>query len=349
MDQSDLFRVGLTNDGVYHKTMNVPSAVGMLEDQPKVIYKRCPVEVDPIPQEVLDRFDVVVAGGPRFTPETVAGTARCSLIVRFGAGYDRVDLDACTEAGIIVATTPEGVRRPMATAALTHILVLSTRFVHKSRCAHENRWDIAHTDDEMGLGLKGSTVGFIGFGSIGKDLYALITPFEMRHLVYDPYLDQETASGFNIEKTDLTTLLTESDIVVVLCALTPETHHLIDSKAFGLMKPSCYFVNIARGGIVDQRALATALSEGHIRGAGLDALDPEPIHPDDPLLALDNVHITPHAMGLTDEMQRLCSEKCVQAALDVMRGNRPESVINRAVLDEQKLKTKLQRYRDQFS
>lgn len=349
MDQSDLFRVGLTNDGVYHKTMNVPSAVGMLEDQPKVIYKRCPVEVDPIPQEVLDRFDVVVAGGPRFTPETVAGTARCSLIVRFGAGYDRVDLDACTEAGIIVATTPEGVRRPMATAALTHILVLSTRFVHKSRCAHENRWDIAHTDDEMGLGLKGSTVGFIGFGSIGKDLYALITPFEMRHLVYDPYLDQETASGFNIEKTDLTTLLTESDIVVVLCALTPETHHLIDSKAFGLMKPSCYFVNIARGGIVDQRALATALSEGHIRGAGLDALDPEPIHPDDPLLALDNVHITPHAMGLTDEMQRLCSEKCVQAALDVMRGNRPVSVINRAVLDEQKLKTKLQRYRDQFS
>ncbi len=342
------FRIGLTDDGVYDMVMAVPSARKALENKADIEIARFPVDIDPIPADVLNCFDAVLTGGVNFTPTSTAGVDRCALIVRFGAGYDRVDLAACTESGIIVATTPAGVRRPMATAALTHILVLSTRFVFKSECANNGRWDEAQSAAQEGLGLTGRTIGFLGFGSIGKDLYSLIKPFDMRHLVFDPYLDEVTSRRNDIEQVDLGTLLSASDIVVILCALTEETHHLIGARELEQMKPSAYLVNVARGAIIDQIALAGALAEKQIQGAGLDALDPEPISPDDPLLTLNNVHLTPHALGITDELVWGCSELCVQAALDVMQGNRPESVINRDVLDHLGLRGKLDRYRNRY-
>ena len=349
MTDDEPFRIGLTDDSVYEKSISVPTTLKMLQEASGAVFERFPVDIDPVPSETLNRYDAVLAGGSHFTPESMSAVDRCSLIVRFGAGYDRVDLKASTEAGIIVATTPVGVRRPMATAALTHILVLSTRYMEKVRCTQENRWSDASQPELLGMGLGGRTLGFVGFGSIGRDLYDLISPFNMRHLVYDPYLDKSAANKLNITLADLDTVLTESDVVVVVCALTEETFHLIGTREFGLMKRDAYFVNVARGGIVDQKALASALAEHEIKAAGLDALDPEPIAEDDPLLKLDNAIITPHAMGLTDEMVRLCSELCVKAALDVQAGRPPDSVINLEVLKTPKLKAKLEAYRQKHS
>lgn len=348
MVPSGSFRIGLTDDGVYDKIMHTASAREALEGTPGVEIAHFPASKDPVPPDLLNSFDAVLAGGSLFTLASTAGVERCSLIARFGAGYDRVNLDACTGAGIIVATTPGGVRRSMATSALTHILVLTTRFIHKSRLTYTGRWGEAQNAEHLGMGLGGKTIGYIGFGSIGRDLYTLISPFEMRHIVFDPYLDEKTATGYPIERVSLDALLSQSDIVVIACTLTDETRHLINKDTLSRMKRSAYLVNVARGAIVDQKALACALAEGQIRGAGLDALDPEPIEPDDPLLSLDNAILTPHAIGVTDEMVRLCSEMCVKAALDVMQAVTPASVINRAVLDSPKLKAKLAAYRQRF-
>jgi phosphoglycerate dehydrogenase-like enzyme len=348
MAQNDSFRVAITDDGVYDRIMAVESARDPLENAPHIEIARFSGERGLVDARDLDQYDALIAGGPIFTRESLEGVKRCALIIRYGAGYDRVDVEACTEAGVILATTPDGIRRPMATAALIHILALSTRLFFKSALIYEDRWAEAASMENYGTGLSGKTIGYIGFGNIGRDLYKLIKPFDMHHLVYDPYLDETTARQHQIERAGLSTVLARADFVVTLCTLTEETRHLIGAEQLRQMKNSAYLVNVARGAIIDQQALVRALGAKEIRGAGLDALDPEPIAPDDPLLGLDNVNLTPHALGITDEMVRRCSELCVQGTLDVMRGEAPASVINRAVLDEDKLRHKLVAYRQRF-
>ena len=344
-----MFTIGATDDSVYDRIAMEPSAGGKLKGMPDAQLLKCPSkERQLMTAETLDQYDALLAGGPRITADTVAGTERIAVVARYGAGYDQIDLDACTEAGIIICTTPFGVRRSMAVAALTHILCLTTRLIEKARMLHAGQWLEAPSTANAGFGLTGRTLGLVGFGSIGSDLHGLMMPFGMRHLVYDPYVDEARLEEAGAEKVDLPTLLREADVVVVVCALTEETRHLIGAKELGMMKSTAYFVNIARGGIVDQGALTQVLAAGGIRAAGLDALDPEPIDPADPLLKLDNVLLTPHAMGLTDEMMRLCSELCVRAALRVMGGEIPDSVINKAVLDNPKLRAKLDGFRQRY-
>lgn len=337
------FRIGATNDGVF-KRLSTDDAVH------RTLAAAANVELVSFPETglvgpgLLDDFDAVIAGGFRITPESTAGVERCAAIVRYGAGYDLVDLDACTEAGIILATTPVGVRRPVATAALTYILTLSTRILCKSKFVYDGQWAQSKKSENNGIGLTGKTIGLVGFGGIGRDLAGLIKPFAMRRLVYDPYIDEQTARDRDVQLVDLSALMSESDFVITLCALTGQTHHLIGEAQLRLMKPSAFFINVARGPIVDQKALTRALAQRRIAGAGLDVFDPEPIEPGDPILELDNVLLTPHALAITDEMVQSCNELTLAAALAVMRGELPDSVINRPVLDSPKLQARLKAY-----
>ena len=341
---SSSYRVGITGD-MYDKIMAVDTARAALESAPGVEVARFEHGENPVAPGELDAYDAVMAGGVRIGRESTVGLERTSLIVRFGAGYDRVDLDGCTDAGVIVATTPAGIRRAMSTAALAHMLALATKYLFKRQCLYEGRWQEAAATEHMGMGLAGRALGYVGFGNIGQDLYRLAQPFAMHHLVYDPYLNEETTGSFDIERVDFEDLLDQADFIVLLCLLTDETRQLIDAAALRRMKNTAYLINVARGAIIDQPALARALAAGEIAGCGLDAYDPEPIAKDDPLLELDNANLTPHALGYTDEMIRLCSELCVAAVLDVRRGTAPDSVINRAVLDSAKLQGKLDVYR----
>jgi D-3-phosphoglycerate dehydrogenase len=180
------FHVGLTDDGIYVNVMDTPSARQPLEQSPHIEISRFPADETLVKPQLLDQFDAVLAGGQHFTRESCQGIERCAIIVRFGAGYDRVDIEACTEAGIIVSNTPNGIRRSMSITALTHILALTTRFVEKTRLLHNGQWSAAQQSDFRGMGLSGRTVGYIGFGNIGSDLHRLLLPFDVRHLVYDP-------------------------------------------------------------------------------------------------------------------------------------------------------------------
>ena len=153
----------------------------------------------------------------------------------------------------------------------------------------------------MGSGVTGKTLGVIGLGNIGREILSLAQPFDMRLLASDPYGSTEQASAVGAELVDLETLLHQSDFVSISCALTEETHHLINAERLALMKESAYLINTARGPIIDEQALIQVLQQGKIRGAGLDVFEQEPVASTNPLLSMENVIVTPHALCWTDQ------------------------------------------------
>jgi phosphoglycerate dehydrogenase-like enzyme len=215
--------------------------------------------------------------------------------------------------------------------------------LQKDRLTREGGW--ARKLDYMGYGLTGKTVGIIGLGNIGQEAVRLCAPLEMRFIAYDPYLDAAKAASLGVESVDLETLLRTADFVVILCQLTPETHHLLNAERIALMKPTAFLVSVARGPIVDQVALTSALQEGRIRGAGLDVFEQEPVDPNDPILQLDNVIVSPHALCWTDEMASRAGVSISRSVLAVKAGQAPEYTVNRAAIDSPLVQAKLQRYR----
>jgi D-3-phosphoglycerate dehydrogenase len=160
----------------------------------------------------------------------------------------------------------------------------------------------------------------------------------MRHLAFDPHVSPEEARAANVTLVDLDTLLAESDFVSLCCALTPETHHLINAARLAQMKPNAYLINVARGPIVDQVALTAALREGQIAGAGLDVFEQEPVDPNDPILTLENVIVAPHALCWTDECFLGNGRSACESILDVAAGRTPRSIVNREVLTSPNLR-----------
>jgi phosphoglycerate dehydrogenase-like enzyme len=251
----------------------------------------------------------------------MAGESPLRLVARLGVGVDNIDVDACTAAGVLVTVTPDSVRRPMASGAMAFVLALAHRLPEMDRHVREGGWDrFAH----VGLGLRGRTLGIVGLGNVGRELATLASGFGLELVASDPFVSQ--AAG--VELRELDELLAEADFVVVTCPLTPETRHLLDARRLALMRPTAYLVNVARGPIVDGAALADALRRRAIAGAALDVFENEPPGSEDPLLALDNVILAPHAVGLTDELFRLGGESVSRAVLAVSQGRLPEFPLN---------------------
>ena len=199
---------------------------------------------------------------------------------------------------------------------------------------------------QMGVELGGRTLGSVGIGNIAGELFRLLQPFGMRFLAYAPYAPTELAKSLNVELTDLQSLLAEADYVCVCCPLTEETHGLIGAREFRLMKSSAFFINTERGPIVDQGALTEALKTKGIRGAGIDVFGEEPVDPDDPLLTLDNVILTPHAIAMTDECYQDIGRTNCQRVIQVSQGEISDDIVNKEVLDRRGLQEKLARYRN---
>ena len=292
---SDTFRVGLTRDFLKPDGALSMGDIGLdlLDEAAGVERVFLPENVDELRPSDLANLDAVLVLGPRVTAASLAGADRLAIIARFGVGYETIDVDACTERGVILTITPDGVRRPVATSVLTLLLALSHKLLVKHQLTRDGRW--SEKLDHMGMGLTGRTFGVIGLGNIGRDIFKLTAPLEMRHLTYDPWITPEQAAAAGAQLVDLDTLLRESDIISVNCPLTPDTHHLLNAERLRLMKPTAYLINTARGPIIDQHALYDALRNRRIAGAALDVFDPEPPDPSDPLLQLDNVLLSPHA------------------------------------------------------
>jgi phosphoglycerate dehydrogenase-like enzyme len=308
----------------------------ILEGRSDIHWEALPGDTRELTAEDLAPYDALLIEEPtRLTRASLEGADRLRVVARFGVGYDNVDVAACTDHGVVVTLTPDGVRRPMAAAAITLVLALSQHLLHRERLTREGRW--SDRGRYSGVGLRGRTIGLVGFGNIGHEVAALVRPFDMRILVADPYVEAEDAAGAGCTLTSLESLLQESDFVVVLCALTESTRHLIDRERLRLMKPSAFLVNVARGPIVDQEALVEALNANWIQGAGLDVFEIEPIPAGDPLLDLESVIVTGHSLGWTDQCLRDCGLSALQSVIDVAEGRVPTHVLNRDALDHPRL------------
>jgi phosphoglycerate dehydrogenase-like enzyme len=315
------FRVGITRDligaggrPVYDIGLHMLEEAGhtwefLARDEP---------ELSP---DLVQGFDALLVWAPFVTRRTLDGADRLKVVSRLGVGFDNVDVAACAERGIRVTITPDAVRRPVASAAVMLILALAHALPQKERLIRAGRW--AERFASLGGGLTGKTVGVVGLGNIGREICRLLAPFDVRLVAADPYA--RPLDG--VDLVELDRLLEESDFVVIVTPLNEETRHLVDATRLALMKHTAFLVNVARGPVVDQAALTQALRERRIAGAALDVFEQEPIAPDDPLLALDNVILAPHMIAVTEETVRALGESACRAVLAVAAGREPEFVV----------------------
>ena len=292
----------------------------------------------------LETFDGLILAGESLPGAALAGNERLAVVARFGVGYDKVDVAACTQAGVALTIVPQGVRRPVAVAALTLVLALAGRLFEKDRLTRQGATGWAVRTDYMGVGLEGRTLASIGLGNIAADMFRIAAPLGMRHMAHDPYVRAGVAEETHTTLTDLDTVFREADFLCVHCPLTPQTRHLVNAARLALMKRTAFLINTARGPVVDQAALEDALERGQLAGAGLDVLDPEPPPLDARILGLPNVILAPHALAWTDHCFHALGDGCMQSMRAIAGGNVPANVVNEAVLASAAFQRKLARW-----
>jgi D-3-phosphoglycerate dehydrogenase len=261
------------------------------------------------------------------TDDLLARAPNLLMVSTNGAGYDTVDLEACNRAGVLAVNQAGGNKEAVAEHALGMMLILAKRIVEVDRAMRRT----AGVDRNafMGRDLLGKTVGIVGLGNVGTRLAELCRGlFKMRVLACDPLLDAPTMAARGAEKVDLDTLLATADYVSINCPRIPTTKGMIGAREFALMRPDAHFVTTARGGIHDEQALARALADKKLAGAGLDVWDPEPPALDHPLLAFDNVVVSPHTAGVTREARQNIGKIGAEQLLDMLDGKAPSRVLN---------------------
>jgi len=352
----DKFRVALSGDFI--KTDGSPAFpsidLGPLAAEPNLEfayldrYRKFDVSDDAVlrPEDLAD-FDALIMYSQRFTAASARAGGRLALVARYGVGYDTVDVRACSEAGIALTITPLAVRRPVAASLVAMILAVTGKLLIKDRLTRGGRW--GEQIDHMGFGVAGRTLGMIGVGNIGAEAVRLLKPFDMEIIAHDPYVGAGKLAELGVRPAGLEDVFRAADVLAVCCPLNQQTHHLVDAKRLALMKPTAYLVNIARGPIVDQDALASALKAGRLAGAALDVLEREPPRPDEPIFALDNVIFSAHALASTDQCLADCFTEAVRAVLDVKNGREPRTIVNRDVLESDRWLRKLADCRDRFA
>jgi phosphoglycerate dehydrogenase-like enzyme len=292
----------------------------------------------------LDDCDVLISLKPKVTRQSIEHASRLCAIGRCGVGYDNVDLNACTEHDIAVYITPGGVVRPVAESIVLYVLALSHNLVLKDRLVRRGEW--AESARYLGREPRGRIVGTIGLGNIASEAIRLLRPFGVaRFLAFDPYVSAEAAAAIEVEMVSLEELLRHSDYVLVNCPLTPATLGLLGKREFEWMKPEAVLINTARGPIVDQAALITALEAKKIRAGAFDVFANEPIEVDSPLLAMDNVILSSHSIAWTEELFRDMGRIDCQGALAIRRGEVPPHVVNPEVLERPGFLRKLQKWK----
>jgi phosphoglycerate dehydrogenase-like enzyme len=294
--------------------------------------------------EQLTGTDGVVVLRPWVKRAALARAAELVVIGRSGAGYDKIDLAACTKHNVAVFNVPLALNHPTASTALLFVLALAKRLPEQERITRAGRWDLQAAT--MGSEIQGRTLGIVGLGNSGRELVRLAAPFAMRVLAYSPHAIPAQAATLGVQLTTLDEVLRESDFVSLHCRLTSETHGLIGQAQLALMKCSAFFINVARGELVDQAALVAALRQRRIAGAALDVYQHEPLPLGDPLLELDNVIVTPHWAASTSDVWRATGRAMAEGMLRAACGLVPDNVVNPEVLNRPDFLAKLRRFEE---
>jgi len=314
----------------------------LLDEMPNLEWKMFPTFQPVITTEHVKDFDMVISLRPRWIQKGLADSDHFVAVLRSGVGYDDVNVPDMTELGIIVCNTPIAVRRPLGTAIIAYILMLSLNMMGKIKVTQENRW--ADRADHMGIGLIGRTLGSVGVGGIGHEMFRLARQFGMNHIAYDPFLTQDKLNDIGVKLVDLDTVLKESDFLSLSFPLSEKTFHFIGEKELRKMKKTAYLINTSRGPCVDELALIKALQEGWIKGAAIDVFEKEPTYPENPLLKMDNVITTGHCVGWTDEVWKDKWTENLEQISHLMRGEMPNALVNKDVWNSPKCRVRVARF-----
>ena len=281
--------------------------------------------------------DAVIGAGIRitpgyvFSPKVISNLNKCRLIALASIGYDNVDIAAATEKGVCVANVPYYCLEEVSDHAMALILACARKFYQLFPDIKSGRWS-TQADYLYALKplhrLSGRTLGLIGFGNVARALVPKARVFGFKIIAYAPHVPSVLFETFEVESVELDRLLKESDFVSLHTALTPGTRRMMGLQQFKKMKPTAYLINTARGELVDEKALYTALSEGLIAGAGLDVLEPEPPGPDNPLLKLDNALITGHFAYYSEESREELFRSPWEEVARVLQGEWPQGLVN---------------------
>lgn len=292
------------------------------------------------PQEILEYGPstdaVLTLLTDRWTAEMMDAFPRLKVIANYAVGFDNIDLAVATERGIVVTNTQsEEISESVAEFTWTLLLALSRRMVEGHEFAVKGAYRGWEPDIFLGRDVYGKTLGIVGLGRIGSMVARRAGGFKMKVLYNTRNRDREAEKSLGVEYRELDQLLGESDYVTLHVPLNDETKHLIDEDSLAKMKPGSYLINTARGGVVDEHALADALRSGHLAGAALDVHEAEPsMNPE--LMQMENVILTPHIASATVEVREKMTEQAVDAILKTLAGEMPETIVNKEVWEKRR-------------
>jgi D-3-phosphoglycerate dehydrogenase / 2-oxoglutarate reductase len=271
--------------------------------------------------------DAIITQFAPVDAHVIASMQRAKVIVRYGIGYDNVDVKAARERGIPVCNIPDYCIDEVADHTLAFILGTTRQVVPNTLHVREGKWGLATPLDQLRT-LRDQAVGIVGFGRIGREVAARLAPFKSRRLVYDTFVPPEVVRNAGCEPVSLDHLLAQSDIVTLHCPSTPQTKKLLNATSIAQMKPGSVVINLARGDLVDTPALVAALQSGHLAGAAIDVCDPEPIPLDSPLRSLPNVIVASHIASASPKSVRTLRETAAHIAVMALRGEPLPNVVN---------------------
>lgn len=280
--------------------------------------------------EKMQDCDVHILVAAPYTKRVIDGLPKLKGLCRFGIGVDSIDVPAATEKGVKVCNDTGYCLEEVATHAFALILDLfrKTTLLDRSVRSGEWKWSAGYE----ARNLTGITVGLAGCGNIARYLIRFLEPFHCRVIAFDPFLDAETIAGRGAEKVSFDELLEQSDVISIHCHLTEETRHMFDAEAFRKMKKGSFIVNVSRGALIDTYALADAIREGKLQGAGLDTHESEPLDADHPLRTMDTVVLTPHSAHYSSKAFETLRIHMVDQAIAVLEGTMPQFLFNRKQL-----------------
>ena len=295
-----------------------------------------------IKPEHVARANGIVIFRPWVRASAFSGGAKNLVVLaRAGAGYDKIDLGACTGNDVAVCNVPDCLTHSTASAALTLMLALAKKLMQQQEALRAGRWD--QQAKLYGDDLVGKTLGIVGLGKSGIELARLVAPFHMRVIAYSPRASPYAAESTGVELiSDLNVLLRQSDFVSLHCRLEERTRNLLGERELKQMRPTAYLINVARGELIETAALVQVLQHRKIAGAGLDVFDTEPLPLDSPLLRLDNVILTPHWLPSTYRAAQATRDSIIATVLRVAQGLVPENVVNPEVIGRPGFRKKLE-------
>ena len=293
------------------------------------------------PEEIIalaPQADAILTCWKDVPAEALDIAPNCRVVSRYGIGLDNIPIGRATELGMLVTNVPDFCLEEVSDHVMALLLATARQLFPLSRTPDRSGWT---RDTPRPIPrVRGQTLGLIGFGNIARALVPKALGFGLRVIAFTPRLRAEDAPEGVEVTNDLSVLLAASDYVSIHCPLTDETAHLIDANALAQMKPSALLINTSRGGVIDESALIRALKDGQIGGAALDVTDPEPPSADNPLLALENVIVTPHAAFYSVAATAELARKAAQNVVTVLQGGVPKTLINKAVLEQENCRLK---------